>query len=56
MNEEFLQELHRVGREDEWHYKLMMQGIRRTLAARKSEGIFRRYLRTIRKNTTGGWY
>ncbi len=56
MSNEFLQELHRIDHEDEWRYKLMMQGIRRTLAARKSEGAFRRYLRSIKKHTTRSWH
>ncbi|WP_411342809.1 hypothetical protein ACE3MZ_14175 [Paenibacillus sp. WLX1005] len=56
MDAYFLQELHLINHNDEWRYKLMMQGIRRTLALRKAEGSFKRHLRRKKKYTVGSWH
>ncbi|WP_322905775.1 hypothetical protein [Paenibacillus campi] len=55
MSKEFLLELRRLGYGEEERYKLMMQGIRSTLATRKSYGALRRYLRSMKKPTAGSW-
>ncbi|MFD1884395.1 hypothetical protein [Paenibacillus wenxiniae] len=56
MNKEFLLELRSLGYGDEERYKLMMKGIRHTLATRKSYSALRRYLRSTKRPTASSWH
>lgn len=55
MSEEFLTELHKISHDDDWRYKLLMQGVKRTLAIRKSESVLKRYMRRKTRCTPAVW-
>ena len=55
MSEEFLDELHKISHDDDWRYKLLMQGVKQTLATRKSESALKRYIRRKSKHITAIW-
>jgi hypothetical protein len=56
MDKHFLLHLRSLGYGDEERYRLMMKGIRRTLATRKSYSPLRRYLRSSKKPTAASWH
>lgn len=53
-DDEFFKELHQINREDEFRYKMLMQGLRRILDEKK-KGKLRNKLKKIRPKTTPHW-
>ncbi|NGZ74405.1 hypothetical protein [Saccharibacillus alkalitolerans] len=56
MNNEFLKDLHELDRSDEDRSKLLMKGIKKTLAERQSAGRFERWLKSRRKKKVEAWH
>ncbi|GGO03793.1 hypothetical protein [Saccharibacillus kuerlensis] len=56
MNDEFLKDLHELERSDEDRSKLLMKGIKKTLAERQSAGRLERWLKFKRKKKIEAWH
>lgn len=56
MNDEFLKDLHELKRNDEDRSKLMMKGIKKTLAERQSTNPIKRWLKRKRKKKIEAWH
>ncbi|QDH23568.1 hypothetical protein [Saccharibacillus brassicae] len=56
MNDEFLKDLHELERNDEDRSKLMMKGIKKTLAERQSANPIERWLKSKRRKKIEAWH
>ncbi|OWA37266.1 hypothetical protein B9G55_04155 [Saccharibacillus sp. O16] len=56
MNDEFLKDLHELERSDEDRSKLLMKGIKKTLAERQAAGRLERWFNRKRKRKVEAWH